>query len=195
MPNTLDTAPTLTVVIDADTAPLQTQLADAARLGARFSNSLGNAFVDIALRGKGLGDVLRSLTLSLSQLALKAAFKPLTDQIGSGLAGLLGGGLAFAKGGVVPGPMPVPFAHGGVISSPVAFPLGNRLGIAGERGAEAILPLARGPDGRLGVRADPAGAPHITFNVTTPDAASFQRSETQLAALLARAVASGHRNL
>jgi phage-related minor tail protein len=191
------TSPTLTVVIDADTTPLQAQLADAAKLGARFGNVLSNAFVDLALRGKGLGDVLRSLTLSLSALALKAAFKPLTDQIGSGLAGLFtGGGLAFAKGGVVPGPMPVPFAQGGVISSPIAFPLGgNRLGVAGERGAEAILPLARGPDGRLGVRADAGSGVHITFNVTTPDADSFQRSETQLAALLARAVSQGQRNL
>jgi phage-related minor tail protein len=195
MADTIDTAPTLTVVIDADTSPLQQQLADAARLSARFSNTLGNAFVDVALRGNRLGDVLRSLTLSLAELTLKAAFKPLTDQIGSGLAGLLGG-VAFAKGGVVPRPLPVPFAQGGVIASPVAFPLdGNRLGVAGERGAEAILPLTRGPDGSLGVRADGGGGVNITFNVSTPDVESFQRSETQLAALLARAVAQGQRNL
>ena len=98
--------------------------------------------------------MLRSLALKLSEIALKAAFKPLTDAIGSSLAGLVTGA-AFAKGGVIQRGMPVPFAEGGVIASPIAFPLaGNRVGIAGERGAEAILPLARGPDGRLGVRAD-----------------------------------------
>ncbi|KAB2910815.1 MAG: phage tail tape measure protein [Hyphomicrobiaceae bacterium] len=196
MPDTV--APTLTVNIDADTTELAQQLAEAARLSSRFSSALGNAFVDVSLKGKSFGDVLRSLTLSLSQIALKAAFKPLTDALGSGLAGLFTGtaGVAFAKGGVVPGPLPVPFAQGGVISSPITFPLGNnRMGIAGERGAEAILPLARGPDGNLGVRANAAGAVHVTFNVTTPDAESFQRSETQLAALLARAVAQGQRNL
>ena len=92
--------------------------------------------------------------------------------------------------------MPVPFADGGIIASPITFPLaGNRVGIAGERGAEAILPLARGPDGRLGVRAGGSGGINVTFNVTTPDADSFRRSETQLAALLARAVAQGQRNL
>jgi phage-related minor tail protein len=92
--------------------------------------------------------------------------------------------------------MPVPFAQGGVIASPISFPLaGNRIGIAGERGAEAILPLARGADGSLGVRASGAPAINVTFNVATPDVESFQRSETQIAALLARAVAQGQRNL
>ena len=186
-----ETAPTLTVTIDADTSALQAQLAECAKLGTRFSSTLGNALVDLALRGKSFGDVLRSLALRLSEIALKAAFKPLTDALGGGLAGV-----AFARGGVIQRGLPVPFADGGIISSPITFPLaGNRLGLAGERGSEAILPLARGPDGSLGVRAEGGGGVHITFNVSTPDAASFQRSETQLAALLARAVAQGHRNL
>jgi phage-related minor tail protein len=186
-----ETAPTLTVRIDADTTDLQQQLNDAAKLGSKFGNTLSQAFVDVALRGKGLGDVLRSLTLRLSEIALKAAFKPLTDALAGALTGV-----GFAKGGVLQRGMPVPFAQGGVIASPIAFPLaGGRTGIAGEHGAEAILPLARGPDGRLGVRADSSGAVHVTFNVATPDVDSFRRSETQLAAMLARAVSSGQRNL
>jgi phage-related minor tail protein len=188
--------PTLTVTIDADTRPLQAQLAEVSKAGARFSNALSQSFVDLALKGKGLGDVLRSLALRLSEIALKAAFRPLTNALGSGLASLLGGGLGFAHGGVVRQGLPVPFAQGGVIASPVVFPLaGDRLGLAGERGPEAILPLARGSDGRLGVRAEAGGAISITFNVSTSDAESFRRSETQLAALLARAVAQGQRNL
>ena len=191
-----DLSPTLTVTIDADTAPLQAQLADLGRLGNRFGSALSRSFVDLALKGKSFGDVLRSLALRLSEIALKAAFKPLTDALGRGLAGLFSGGLGFAHGGVIRRGLPVPFAQGGVIASPVAFPLaGNRLGLAGERGPEAILPLARGPDGRLGVRAGHAGGVSITFNVSTPDVESFRRSETQLAALLARGVAAGHRNL
>ena len=188
--------PTLTVRVDADTRPLREELNEAAKLGTRFSSTLGHALVDLALRGKSFGDVLRSLALRLSEIALKAAFKPLTDALGGGLASLFSGGVAFAKGGVLRSPLPVPFAQGGVISSPIAFPLdGNRLGIAGERGAEAILPLARGPDGALGVRAAAGGNTSIVFNVTTPDADSFRRSETQIAALLARAVSQGQRNL
>jgi phage-related minor tail protein len=189
--------PTLTVRVNADTTRLEEQLNDAARLGRQFGAALSSSFVDLALKGKGLSDVLRSLALRLSEIALKAAFKPLTDALGSGLAGLFtGGGVAFAKGGVVRSPLPVPFAQGGVIASPIAFPLGgNRLGLAGERGAEAILPLARGPDGALGVRANAAGSTSIVVNIATPDADSFRRSETQIAALLARAVGHGNRNL
>ena len=191
-----DTTPTLTIRIDADTSELREQLNEAAKLGRQFGTALSNSFVDIALKGKGLSDVLRTLALRLSEIALKAAFKPLTDALGGALSGALGGGVAFAKGGVVGGGMPVPFAQGGIIASPIAFPLGgNRTGIAGERGAEAILPLARGPDGSLGVRADATGAVSVVFNVTTSDADSFRRSETQIAALLARAVGQGQRNL
>jgi phage-related minor tail protein len=196
MPTTLDDlAPTLTVIIDADTSPLEAQLADCARLGQRFGNTLGNSFSDLLIRGKSFGDVLRNLALRLADLALQAAFKPLTSAIGNAFAGAFSG-FGFARGGVIQRGMPVPFAQGGIVASPITFPLaGNRFGIAGERGPEAIMPLARGPDGRLGVRAGGGGGMHITFNVSTPDADSFRRSETQLAALLARAVALGQRNL
>ena len=190
-----DLTPTLTVTIDADTRPLEAQLAEVSKAGARFSNALSQSFVDLALKGRSFGDVLRSLALRLSELALKAAFKPLTDSIGNALAGLVGGA-AFARGGVIRQGLPVPFAQGGVIASPIAFPLaGNRLGLAGERGPEAILPLARGSDGRLGVHADGGAGIAVTVNISTPDVESFRRSETQLAALLARAVAQGQRNL
>jgi phage-related minor tail protein len=59
------------------------------------------------------------------------------------------------------------------------------------------MPLARGPDGRLGVRAAGAGAGpvQVTVNIATPDAESFRRSEAQVAAALARAVARGQRGL
>ena len=210
---TSDLASTGTFPFTADTRQLEQQFARCAQLGKdmeqqfarcsqagqRFGSTLATAFVDLTLKGKGFGDVLRSLGLRISELALKTAFQPLTDAIGGALQRAITGGIggaAFAKGGVIQRGLPVPFADGGVIASPIAFPLaGNRVGIAGERGAEAILPLARGPDGRLGVRADGGSGMHVTFNVTTPDVDSFRRSETQLAALLARAVAQGQRNL
>ena len=193
---------TWTVKLEADAAELETQLASAALAGRQFSRAMATAFEGVALQGRGVGDVVRTLSLSLSRLALNAAFKPLEQAIGGAFqTALLGGGLfggpAFASGGVIDRGMPVPFANGGVISSPVAFPLrGGLTGIAGERGAEAIMPLARGPDGRLGVKSEGRGGGiSVTFNVTTPDGDSFRRTETQIAAMLARAVGQGQRNL
>jgi phage-related minor tail protein len=57
------------------------------------------------------------------------------------------------------------------------------------------MPLTRGPDGRLGVAAAGGGGQPITINISTPDAASFNRSQTQIAAMIARAAAAGQRNL
>jgi phage-related minor tail protein len=187
---------TWTVRVDADTAPLEEQLKVATGLGRQFSSALINAFEGIAIKGRSLGDVLKSLALSLSNMVLKAAFRPLEQGFGNLLSGLFSGGFGFAKGAAFQQGLPMPFAKGGVINSPIAFPLARgRTGIAGERGAEAIMPLARGPDGRLGVVSQGGGGISVTFNVATPDVESFRRSETQVAAMLARAVALGQRNL
>ena len=99
---------------------------------------------------------------------------------------------------MVVGSLPVaPFADGGIVASPTYFGAGGSLGLMGERGAEAIMPLARGPNGQLGVVANggTARATHVTVNIQTPDVESFRRSETQVAAALARAVARGRRGL
>lgn len=185
---------TWTVIVDADTSALQRELDAASALGRRFSNSLVRAFDGIAVKGRSLGDVLRGLTLDLSNMVLKAAFKPLEQGIGSLFSGLLSGGLGMA--GQAAQPLPIPFAKGGVLQSPFTFPLGRgSVGIAGEAGPEAIMPLARGRDGRLGVAAQGGGGVSVVVNVSTPDAASFQRSQTQVAAAMARAIAMGQRNL
>ena len=107
------------------------------------------------------------------------------------LGGLVGA-LPFAKGGV-PGHV-VPFAAGGVVSTPSYFPMGRNIGLMGEAGAEAILPLQRAADGSLGVAASSGGgAVNVVFNVTATDAASFRKSEAQVTGMLARAVSRGSR--
>lgn len=187
---------TWTVAVNADTSQLASELRNAASLGRQFSGALVGAFDSIAIKGRNVGDVLRTLALRLSDIVLKAALKPVEQGFGNLVSGLLSGGLGFAKGGAVQQGLPVPFASGGVIQSPISFPLaGGRYGIAGERGAEAIMPLSRGPDGRLGIAARGASAMNVTFNVTARDAASFARSEAQVAAMLSRAVSFGQRNM
>jgi phage-related minor tail protein len=184
------------VPIVADDRQFRQTLDESEKLAKRFSSQLLGAFEAIAIKGKSLSDVFKSLALSLSKMVLQAAFKPLENAASGFLAGLFKGAFAFAKGGVLSQGTPIPFANGGVISNPISFPLaGGARGIAGERGAEAIMPLARGPDGKLGVRSAGGGAAGITINIATPDLESFQRSQTQVAAMVARAVALGQRNL
>jgi phage-related minor tail protein len=164
---------------------------------AQFGRSLSKALASGIAQGKGFDDVLRNIGQRFLELALKAAFKPLENSIGSMFSGLFKGFSGFSGfGGGGAGPTTF-FAEGGVVSTPHYFPMGRGLGIAGERGAEAILPLARGPDGRLGVAAGGgAGGPvRIVMNISTPDAESFRRSEAQVSASLARAVARGQRSL
>lgn len=182
--------------ITADTRDYDDKIKRAELLGRQFGSTLTNAFVGIAIKGKSLGDTLRGLALQLSNLVLKSALKPLESGLSTMFGNLFKGGLAFAKGGAIQRGLPIPFAQGGVIQSPTTFPMaGGRLGLAGERGPEAIMPLTRGPDGRLGVATSGAGGMNVTFNISTPDADSFRRSETQVAALLTRAVSLGQRNL
>jgi phage-related minor tail protein len=184
------------VYLDVETGPFKKKIDEAEKMGRRFSSGLIDAFEAVAIRGKSLESVFKSLALSFSNSILKAAFAPLQNAIAGQLSGAFKGLLPFANGGVLRAGTPVPFAQGGVISSPIAFPLaGGRTGIAGERGAEAIMPLARGPDGRLGVVARGGGGPSITINIATPDVESFSRSQTQVAAMIARAASLGQRNL
>ena len=82
----------------------------------------------------------------------------------------------------------------GVIGAPSYFPLATGgFGLAGEAGPEAIVPLTRGGDGRLGVSMAGSGAPNITVQIATPDASSFRRSEAYVTGQIARAVARGQR--
>lgn len=185
-----------TVEIDGDDAPLKKKLSESEKIAKQFTSNLFSQLEAVAIKGKSIIDALKSLALNLSQSILKAAFKPLEGAVSGSLGSLFQGLLPFAKGGVLRRGTPVPFASGGVISSPITFPLaGGRTGLAGERGPEAIMPLARGPDGRLGVVSRGGGGPNVTINIAAQDVESFRRSETQVAALLSRAIAMGQRNL
>lgn len=182
--------------IEADTAPFVAALENLEKLSQSFGAQLTGALKSAAISGRSLEDVLRRIGLNLAGMALEQGLKPLQSLAGSLLSGLFGslaGALPFAKGGV-PGHV-VPFAAGGIVSAPSYFPLGRNLGLMGEAGPEAILPLQRGSDGRLGVAASGGGAVNVVFNVTTADAGSFRKSEAQVTGMLARAVSRGARSL
>jgi phage-related minor tail protein len=72
----------------------------------------------------------------------------------------------MANGGAFDRSSAIPFARGGVFNSPTLFRFANggamQNGVMGEAGPEAIMPLARGPGGKLGVQMHgSSGAIHI----------------------------------
>jgi lambda family phage tail tape measure protein len=102
--------------------------------------------------------------------------------------------MPFAAGGAFSQGKVRPFARGGVVAAPTSFPMRGGQGLMGEAGPEAILPLARGADGRLGVQSSGGRAVTVVMNISTPDVQGFQRSQTQVAAQVGRALARGQRN-
>jgi lambda family phage tail tape measure protein len=134
----------------------------------------------------------------MSKTVYNNAMKPVTDHFGGMLAdgvnSLVSGMMPFARGGALSDGRVLPFARGGVVDRATAFPMRGGTGLMGEAGPEAIMPLARGPDGKLGVRGAGGGAVNVTMNITTPDVAGFRRSQGQIAAQMSRLVARGQRN-
>ena len=190
----LDTSATL------DSLTLKTRDLTASANG--FSRAITQAFSTSITGGKQFDDVLKSLALRLSDLAVRLAFKPLEKSLAGGIEGLLsglagvGGGAATATQNGAAGGGFTPFASGGVIGTPTYFPmLGGGVGLAGEAGPEAIIPLARGPNGRLGVSSNGGGGNTINVQIATPDLDGFRRSETYITGQIARAVARGQRSL
>ena len=70
-----------------------------------------------------------------------------------------------AKGLVVGQNGIVPFAKGGIVDRPTLFPFSKGIGLMGEAGSEAVMPLRRNRQGRLGVEASGAGVGNIVVNV------------------------------
>jgi phage-related minor tail protein len=173
----------------------------ASKTGQELGRVLSGAFDDLIVGGVSFQEVLKSLAVDLAKLAAQDIFGTGSSNISGTGGSVLGDffGDLFtpnAKGNALQNGRIRAFAKGGVLSDPTLFPMGSGLGLAGEAGAEAILPLARGADGKLGVAAQGGSQPvSITFNVTASDAASFRRSESQIAAMLQRTVNRGSRNL
>jgi tape measure domain-containing protein len=176
-----------------------------------MQDAMSDFFFD-AMQGK-LGDLASSFKATIDRMVANLLASQLTDFLfgadfgkngklggavgdifsGGGIGGFFSGlfnanGNAFNQSGLIP------FANGGIVSSAVPFSFGGgKLGVMGEAGPEAILPLKRGSNGQLGVQMN-GGTPHyINMYVTTPDANSFRKSQPQIMADMQRSLNRGRR--
>jgi len=157
-------------------------------VGVNAVRDLGDAFADFVTTGKAnFRDFANSVISDLARIfAKKALFQGLSliPGVGSflGLGGGGGGGttegsfagvpnsilddvLKNANGNVIARNKIVPYAMGGIVNKPTLFPMANGAGLMGEAGPEAIMPLRRGANGKLGVEASGGAMGNITVNV------------------------------
>lgn len=201
--DTLSSSATMAAGFDSELRRVRDSLAatgkDMATLERGMSKGLRRAFDGVLFDGMKLSDALDGVARSMVQTTYSAAIKPVTNHISglisNGVGGLVEGLLPFANGGSFSQGRVMPFANGGVVSGPVSFPMRGGMGLMGEAGPEAIMPLARGADGKLGVRDSGGGrSVNVVMNITTPDVQGFQRSQGQIAAQMGRALGRGNRN-
>ena len=199
---TLGATATLVAGFDAELRRMRSALAatgkDVATLEKGLSRGLRRAFDGVAFDGMKLSDALSTVARSRVNTTYNAAMKPVSDHVGGlisqGVGSLVQGILPFADGAPFSQGRVMPFAQGGIVSTATGFGMRGGVGLMGEAGPEAIMPLARGPDGKLGVKGGASGGTTVVMNITTPDVQGFQRSQSQIAAQLSRALNTGNRN-
>lgn len=176
-------------------------------------DTLVDNFMEGSLKMKDIvNDLCDSLLSTLMKTALQIMANQIISGIFSGILGGFGGGSTgnaissstatgnmtgnwgslWAKGGAFAGSSLSRYS-GSVVSKPTLFSLGKAItpfanggtvGVMGEAGAEAILPLRRGSDGKLGVTADVAGSTGKSggvinnINIETPSGYTANESST-----------------
>lgn len=148
-----------------------------ANVGVKAVGDFADAFVELAMTGKSsfkelTVSILQDLAKIIMRAAVLQAFKSLVPGLFAADGAvtkdatpvkMAANGLAVARNGIVP------YAKGGLVTKPTLFQykqggVGN-YGLMGEAGTEAIMPLRRGSNGKLGVESSGGGASNVVINV------------------------------
>lgn len=167
----------------ADSATNAAQLAQDAITGG--FKGMEDALVDFVKTGKlSFSELADSIISDMMRIMIQQSITgPLASAAGGLLSNLFSPSVAsvgapkvgYAKGGVPGAPSLSAYANS-IVSSPTIFPFAKGVGLMGEAGPEAIMPLKRGPDGTLGVR---GGGSNVVVNVIESPGNGGQRQERQ----------------
>lgn len=154
-------------------------------------NSMGDALAAFVTTGKiNFKGLVSSILTDIARMEVRILESKVANSI---LGAFLGGGSSMATSFDSNGTFFSPYANGGVfqnspslsaysgsvVSSPTPFLFASGAGIMGEAGPEAIMPLRRGPDGKLGVAAGGSGgAPGVTINVNVDNSGAATQKTT-----------------
>ena len=149
---------------DNKKSPLESFAESAFKFADQAEQAVVNAFkgmedamVKFVLTGKlNFQDLANSIIADLTRIVVRQAITvPLLTAFGF---------TPSAKGNVFAKNKIVPYKMGGIVNKPTLFPMANGMGLMGEAGPEAVMPLKRGRGGRLGVEAS-GGVGNIVVNV------------------------------
>ena len=166
----------------------------------RAFDRIGKSITDALIKGESamisFGNIANAILSEVMQTLLditlisplkKAAGSFLQNMLFSGGGGFGGGsssGLGtpsatLALGGVFSRGNLTPFASGGIVSSPTIFPMASGAGLMGEAGPEAVIPLKRASNGRLGISATGFGGSQVIVNIINNVQADVKAQQSQ----------------
>ena len=154
--------------LGGDKSPLKSFAQSAFKVAEQAEQAFVNAFkgmedalVKFVTTGKlNFRDLANSIIADLTRMLIRAAVtRPLFGALFPNIpiTGSANGNV-FAKNKIVP------YKMGGIVNKPTLFPMANGMGLMGEAGPEAVIPLKRGSNGKLGVQSS-GGVGNIVVNV------------------------------
>lgn len=145
-----------------------------------ISSSISSGLVNALRNGGNAFDAFSSLATTALQKILDKLIEmsfvtPILNALTGGVGGSLFSFFGFKDGAAFKNGNVIPFAKGGVVNKPTIFPMANGgTGLMGEAGAEAVMPLRRMSNGRLGVEAENENGKAVNVNIYNQSGASVE---------------------
>jgi len=126
------------------------------------ADSMGDSFMSMVEGTKSVKDAFREMASDIvRELYRVLVVQQMVNSAKTFMGGFFADGGAFSGGSQIQA-----YANGGVVGSPTYFGMsGGKTGLMGEAGPEAIMPLSRGANGKLGVQAEGVGGVTINQNI------------------------------